>query len=214
MTIVLGVDLSGPTNTADTAAAWFEVGQDGLALAGHEIGVGDERLVALARELAARDPALVVGLDAPLSYQPGGGDRAADRALRKRIVAAGMPPGSVMTPTMTRMAYLTLRGVTVARALAAAVPDARIVEAHPGAALVLRGAPVADVRAIKTHPAAVTRLVGWLGAQGLTGLSDELASDHELAACACALAAWRWSRGGAVWLAPASGVHHPYDFAC
>ncbi|MFP3489293.1 DUF429 domain-containing protein, partial [Staphylococcus sp. SIMBA_130] len=78
---------------------------------------------------------VTIGIDAPLSYQPGGGDRPSDRALRQRIVKAGMRSGSIMTPTMTRMVYLKLRGISLSRGLEA---NAHIVEVHPGAAIGLR----------------------------------------------------------------------------
>ena len=211
---VIGVDLSGPSNVADTAVAVFEVAGRGLKLRATETGVGDLRLLELVGALAARG-SVVAGLDAPLSYQPGGGDRPGDRALRRAAVAAGMHPGSVMTPTMTRMAYLTLRGVAVSRALGAMDRRApRIVEVHPGAALALRGAPIADVRAFKRDGAARARLLAWLDARGLRGAKARRdAPDHLVAACACALAAWRWSEGDAAWLEPAAPPAHPFDFA-
>jgi predicted nuclease with RNAse H fold len=210
---IVGVDLSGPTNTGDTAAAWFDATSTGLSPLGLRIGLGDRDLLDL---LASLGPpgALVVGLDAPLSYQPGGGDRPADRALRRLLVERGLAPGSVMAPTMTRMAYLTLRGVSVARAVERLLPGTRIVEVHPGAAMALRGAPVADVRRFKTDAAARRRLADWLGTQGVGKPSVAPGTDHELAACACALAAWQWSLGRPAWRAEADGPLHPYDFAC
>lgn len=208
---VLGVDLSGPSNTGDTAAAWFEVTATGLSFAGVRLGLGDGELLDLLRSLGGQ---VAVGLDAPLSYHPGGGDRAADKELRAHVRDRGLPSGSVMTPTMSRMAYLTLRGIVVARAMERSVPGVRIVEVHPGAALVLRGASVADVRAMKIRPAARRRLVAWLGEQGVQGLPERIESDHELAACACALAAWQWDRGESAWISEASGALSPYDFAC
>jgi hypothetical protein len=36
---------------------------------------------------------IAVGLDAPLSYNPGGGDRPADACLRKAVVGAGLRQG-------------------------------------------------------------------------------------------------------------------------
>ena len=211
---VIGVDLSGPGNVADTAVAVFEAGARGLKLRATETGVGDLRLFELVGALAARGP-VVAGLDAPLSYQPGGGDRPGDKSLRRAIVAAGMHSGSVMTPTMTRMAYLTLRGVAVSRTLGAMGRRApRIVEVHPGAAMALRGAPIADVRAFKRDEGARARLLAWLDARGLRGAKAlKRSPDHLVAACACALAAWRWSEGDAAWLEPAAPRAHPYDFA-
>jgi predicted nuclease with RNAse H fold len=157
---------------------------------------------------------VVVGLDAPLSYNPGGGDRPADRELRKLIIERGLPPGSVMAPTLNRMAYLTLRGISVARAMEMSSPGVRIIEVHPGAAVVLRGASVDDARTFKTDPSSRGRLADWLSTQGVTGLPGEPATDHELAACACAFAAWQWSLGSPAWVAAACGPLSPYDFAC
>ena len=115
---------------------------------------------------------------------------------------------------MSRMAYLTLRGIAVARAIEMSSPEIRIVEVHPGAAMALRGASVDDVRTFKTDPSSRGRLASWLSTQGVTGLPGEPATDHELAACACALAAWQWSLGSPAWLAEAHGPLSPYDFAC
>jgi len=106
-TYILGIDLSGPTNTADTACLAFQEEGDTLHLTDLIRGAKDEDIYRLAAGLTTQGR-LVVGLDAPLSYNPGGGDRPGDRALREKVAAAGLHPGSVMTPTMTRMAYLTL----------------------------------------------------------------------------------------------------------
>ncbi len=121
-----------------------------------------------------------------------------------------------MTPTMTRMAYLTLRGVCVARLLEGVRPSPpRIVEVHPGAALVLRDAPVDDVREMKRSPAARERLLAWLEGRGLRGASrGREATDHVVAACAAALAAWDWVSDRSAWLRRARPPLHPYDFAC
>jgi predicted nuclease with RNAse H fold len=132
--IVAGVDLAGPCNASQTAIAWFTGDQGQLSCAKTVAGADDQLLFEILSGLAARDE-LVVGLDAPLSYNPGGGDRPGDSQLRRRLVLAGLRSGSVMTPTMTRMAYLTLRGISVARALETIRPRApRIVEVHPGPA--------------------------------------------------------------------------------
>lgn len=128
-----------------------------------------------------------------------------------------MPPGSVMAPMAPRMVYLTLRGIGVARLLASMEQDRepRIVEVHPGAAFALRGAPLRDVRSFKVEEKARRRLLRWLGDRGLSGLPPELAeSDHKVAACGAALAAWRWACGKPSWLHRAEPPHHPYDFAC
>ena len=207
---VLGLDLAGPGNATDTAAALCRVVGDGLELVESHLGLADADIAAMLP--AAGD--LVVGLDAPLSYQPGGGDRAGDRDLRARLRELGLASGTVMAPTMTRMAYLTLRGISVARLIGSLRPDARVVEVHPAGALVMRGAPVADVREMKRSAAARGRLIAWLGGRiSGTGLSPD-AGDHEVAAAAAALAAGDWSRGRPAWSRDAEPPHHPHDYVC
>ncbi|MBN1513416.1 MAG: DUF429 domain-containing protein [Phycisphaerae bacterium] len=107
---VVGIDLSGPRNTADTAVAVFSVAGSTLAYRDLLSGATDAIIRDAVSGLAAGDE-VTVGLDAPLSYNPGGGERPCDGDLRRRLVAVGMHPGSVMAPTMTRMVYLTLRGI-------------------------------------------------------------------------------------------------------
>lgn len=214
-THIIGIDLSGPTNTRDTVLVAFREKGEGLMWKDMVCEAGDDDIQHMAEELSNHGP-VVVGLDAPLSYNPGGGDRPGDRALREKISAAGLHPGSVMTPTMTRMAYLTLRGMSVARALGTINRHLlRVVEVHPGAALGLRGAAVKDVRSYKMDAAARERLLGWMQNQGVdcqTLLKDP--DDHQVSACAAALAAWKWHQGKPAWLEPAAPPHHPFDFAC
>jgi hypothetical protein len=112
------------------------------------------------------------------------------------------------------MAYLTLRGIALARAIGVCFPRTSVVEVHPGAAMALRGAPVKDVRSFRKERASRRRLASWLAGQGVHGLPLEPGTDHELAACACALAAWRWNLRRPAWLAEASGPLHPFPFAC
>jgi len=88
---VIGIDLSGPSNAADTATTAFRAGGHMLVLQEPVVGADDAAIAALiSRARPAGD--LVVGLDAPLSYNDGGGDRPADRLLRARAIAAGLPP--------------------------------------------------------------------------------------------------------------------------
>jgi predicted nuclease with RNAse H fold len=212
---VVGIDLAGPSNVADTAMVWFQPGTGRLVFAGSRTHATDATILRTVEELAGATGDIVVGLDAPLSYNPGGGDRTPDQALRARLVGLGLPAGTVMSPTMTRMAYLTLRGVVVARTLERALPGrVRIVETHPLAAMALRGAPVASLQAAKRSSQARAALVAWLATAGLGGLSALIdPSDHLIAACACALAAAGWAAGAPAWIAPAMPPQHPYDFA-
>lgn len=209
VTHVLGLDLAGPANAADTAAAQAVVTPEGLSITHLAIGIEDGDLPGLLP--AGGD--LVVGLDAPLSYQPGGGDRPGDRTLRRRLIEAGLPPGTVMAPTMTRMAYLTLRGISVARLIRNLRPDARICEVHPGGAMALRCAPLAAVRRMKASADHRKSLALWLEEAGVQGVPAKVC-DHRLAACAATLGAWQWSRGRAAWLHAASPPLHPHDYCC
>jgi predicted nuclease with RNAse H fold len=212
--IVLGIDLSGPGNPAATVAAGFRMDGDRLDRVFLRGDLDDDGLEACLEAEVPQTSDLVVGLDAPLSYNPGGGDRPGDRALRRRLVAAGLPAGTVMVPTLTRMVYLTLRGVVVARLLTSLRPGCRIVEVHPAGALALRGAPPEDVRDLKRSAAARRRLVAWLESRELTDLPAAEVDDHTVAACAAALAARDWSRGRPCWCEPAEPPRHPFDYAC
>lgn len=91
----------------------------------------------------------------------------------------------------------------------------RLVEVHPAAALALGGAPVEAVGFFKSEPASRQVLLHWLQGEGLQGVCREAnPSDHYVAACACALASWKWSQGRSSWLWPACPPHHPFDFSC
>lgn len=213
---VVGIDLSGPSNTRATSLAYFADYGERLSFLDKLSGADDRQIFDLVAHLAADDE-LVVGLDAPLSYNIGGGDRLGDSGLRQTIVKAGLRSGTVMPPTMTRMVYLTLRGIAIARSLETLAADhsVQVVEVHPGAAMALRGAPVDAVRTFKDDVAAREKLLAWLTGQNLenlTALADY--SAHDLAACAAAFAAWKWRRGESCWIQPAAPPHHPYDFAC
>jgi predicted nuclease with RNAse H fold len=188
--------------------------KDSAAFAQHLPIAGDAEILDLVTGLSCKGQ-VVVGLDAPLSYQPGGGLRLRDRSLRERIVERGMRHGSVMPPTFNRMAYLTLRGLGVARLLGTLNQvQVRVIEVHPGATFCLRGAPLASVLAFKKRHEHRAPLQEWLSAQSITSLPRTEPSDHFVAASGAALAAWEWSRGRSVWLAPPEPPFHPFAFAC
>lgn len=210
--IVLGLDLAGPANVKDTALVRVVVDDHGRArFDGATRGIADTDVLSRARA-DGRD-ALVIGVDGPLSYEPGGGDRARDKLLRAKLKLFGMG-SSVMPPTMTRMAQLTLRATSLSRAINLVTPRARVVEVHPGATCVLRGATPIDVRGWKRSRAARARTAQWLG-QHIHGLPvDNLAqSDHLVAAAAAALAAYAWAMGDAVFFVGGEPPLHPFDMA-
>ncbi len=209
---IIGIDLSGPRNVADTSVAMFEERGDDLFYVQGIEGAGDQQIFELVSGAGNRG-GVVVGIDAPLSYNPGGGDRPSDAELRRLVLEKGRV--GVMPPTLIRMVYLTLRGVALTRMLEGLQEQTniRIVEVHPGAAMLLRGANAKDVATFKRDEAARGRLFTWLEGMGLGGAPAE-GSEHFLAACAAALAAWDWSKGRARWCYTRRPPEHPYDFAC
>lgn len=235
-TLLVGLDLSGPSNTADTVLTLFlsstNEGPDGADSARLLLVVPEAGDLTILRTLdtvlATKQPQIkhvVAGIDAPLSYNPGGGDRPADTELRALLHAAGLHSGTVMAPTMTRMAYLSLRGISVARLLGE-LPAGHsglhleMYEAHPAGAMVLRGAPVEDVRRLKRERGSREALLNWLEGQGLKGCVEGLGipghdpSDHYLASCAAALAAWGMARRSPAWFRPAEPPLHPFGYCC
>ena len=211
---IIGIDLSGPRNVADTSVAVFTQQGGQLCFLQAIHGAGDKEIFDLVAKIGEKGCA-AVGIDAPLSYNPGGGDRPSDTNLRRCVLRVGR--AGVMPPTLIRMVYLTLRGIALTRALEALKPrvDLKLVEVHPGACMLLRGAPASDVAAFKRGAASRLRLLEWLQASGMNDLPKaENTFDHFVAACAAALASWKWATGESVWCHPAQPPEHPYDFAC
>jgi predicted nuclease with RNAse H fold len=212
---VIGIDLSGPRNVADTCLVSFEAQGDGMHLTDAREGADDDRILEAVFSPGSKER-IVIGIDAPLSYNPGGGDRPSDAELRRLVHEKGSRVG-VMPPTMIRMVYLTLRGITLARMLESFKPqyDLQIVEVHPGACMLLRGAPAGDVAAFKKDPSARRHLLDWLESKGAKEMRRHMRiTDHFVAACAAALGAWQWSLGKSVWCFPSGPPRHLYDFAC
>jgi predicted nuclease with RNAse H fold len=212
---ILGIDLSGPRNVADTYAALFREHESALYFLHYLPAAGDRQILDSVSDLGQSGP-VIIGIDAPLSYNPGGGDRASDTVLRHLVRDRGGGVG-IMPPTMIRMVYLTLRGIAVTRMLETLKPrvDLSIVEVHPGAAMLLRNASRQDLATLKRNRLARFHLLDWLETKGLNEIprSDE-APDHFVMACAAALAAWDWAHGKPTWRFPAHPPAHPYDFAC
>ena len=212
--IYIGMDLSGPSNIKDTAIAVFEEDAHNELICIRAVtGIDDIDVMNLINELKVKD-SLAAGLDSPLSYNNRGGDRPGDTELRKKLTKAGMLSGSVMVPTFNRMVYLTLRGISIARMLKQICPGIKIAEIHPGGAMVLRGAPVEDVKGIKSSMDSRINLLNWLDGQGLKNFPKEKPIDHFVAACACALGVWKWTKNEAIWIHPAEAPIHPFDYVC
>ena len=211
----LGIDLSGPSNFIETALVAFDASIEGYLIYYKSlIGADDNDILYFENHLKL-ERNIVVGIDAPLSYNVGGGDRPSDSDLRRHIISAGLKSGSVMAPTMSRMVYLTLRGISIARLILAESEKTKIVEVHPSATMALRGAPINDVIEFKNNKKSRWNLLEWLEQQGLKNVANvEDPSDHYVAACACALAAWKWYQNKSIWIHPLEQPIHPFDYAC
>ncbi|WLD92841.1 DUF429 domain-containing protein [Alkalihalobacillus sp. AL-G] len=217
---VIGIDLSGPSNHKDTVLTVFEKQGNQLKLNKWMPGISDQRILEEVLE-QSRIGEVVIGIDAPLSYEDGGGDRQSDRELRKFIIGLGMKSGSIMPPTLTRMVYLTLRGIKLSReieSLESPFPIS-IVEVHPGAIIGSR-LPRQDIDYVlryKQEQSARNYIRKWFGQQGLTQLPIEIEEEsHSIDACAAALGAWHWKDDSfhPKWRFPANRPLHPYDYCC
>ena len=217
---VIGIDLSGPSNHKDTVLAVFEKKGIHLQLVKWRSNISDQEILNEIFEQSQLDE-VVIGIDAPLSYQDGGGDRTSDRELRRFIVSLGMKPGSIMPPTYTKMVYLTLRGIKLSREIESLnVPHPiSIVEVHPGAVIGSRLAKKDMEFALiyKQTLSARNFIRTWLTEQRLTQIPIEMeAESHSIDACAAALGAWHWKDPSfkPQWLFPANPPLHPYDYCC
>lgn len=215
---VIGIDLSGPSNHKDTYLTVFEAKDNELKFIKYLSHLSDE---AILEEVFAQSKTdeVVIGIDAPLSYEDGGGDRKSDKSLRKFIVELGMKSSSIMPPTLNRMVYLTLRGIKLTREImgATSVHPISIVEVHPGAIIGSRLSP-AEIEHVLTYKQdlAVRRiLLNWFKQQQVFGVPEILAAEsHSIDACAAAIGAWNWKEGKSKWVYPAKFPLHPFEFCC
>ncbi|MCM3125200.1 DUF429 domain-containing protein [Mesobacillus sp. AQ2] len=217
---VIGIDLSGPRNHKDTVLTIFNQKGNHLQLVKWANNMSDQDILNEIFEQSQLDE-VTIGIDAPLSYEDGGGDRKSDRELRKFIVNLGMRSGSIMPPTFNRMVYLTLRGIKLSREienLNTANPIS-LVEVHPGAVIGSRLSKqnIEFVLAYKQEQSARSYIRNWLMEQGLAQLPIEIEREsHSIDACAAALGAWHWKdpAHNPKWIYRASPPLHPYDYCC
>lgn len=217
---VIGIDLSGPSNHKDTALTVFEKNAGELKFIKLLSNIGDIEIVNEVLQQSHLDE-VVIGIDAPLSYQDGGGDRPGDKELRQYIVSLGMKSGSIMPPTFNRMVYLTLRGIKLSREIGNLKTEnsISIVEVHPGAVIGSRisRSHLDYVLSYKQDLAARRFIRKWLGEQKLTNLPVLIEEEsHSIDACAAALGAWHWrdTQHQPKWILPANRPLHPYDYCC
>lgn len=213
--IIAGIDLSGPSNLEETVltVAVSEGKYYRLDYAGR--GLNDPQIAEVLSEYCnIKGEFLTVGIDAPLSYNQGGGDRPGDRELRNLLKSRGLMPGTVMPPTLTKMVYLTLRGISLARFLNSVIPGIKIAEVHPAGSLVLNGFDPALVKEMKRSENA--RLEILAGLEGIFGFesSHSPADDHYIASLGALLAARGLADNNIRWIKKAEPPLHPFDFAC
>ncbi|APH06423.1 DUF429 domain-containing protein [Bacillus weihaiensis] len=216
---IIGIDLAGPANHKDTVMTIFEKHQDQLVFESYCENASDSVILSTIRELASTHR-VIVGMDAPLSYQDGGGDRPQDKEMRNLIKSYGMLGSSIMPPTLTRMVYLTLRGIALTRSLRISEDfPIEIVEVHPGAAIGTRIDPayLKDVLMYKRERTSREVMFHALVEMGLVHLPMELVeSSHRIDSCAAALAAWHWvdENKQPVWCWNKTCDRHPYECCC
>lgn len=200
--IVLGVDLSGPSNAKDTAMCVWD-GQSLQLLR----DCSDQIIFDFLQTSNSATP-IYIAADAPLTYQDGGGYRDIDRALREKLNQAGFKKIGVMAPTFTKMAYLTLRGMRL-KEICAQFPNVQLFETHPGAALVLRGVDYEQVTQVKTDTSCLSQVAEKVLAHFPENSEISLKSDHELMACAALLSAIRYTQQQSLWQIQSEVIGQP-----
>lgn len=215
--IIIGIDLSGPANHKDTVASAFYMNNNHLSLKKSISDASDDEILKLVEECLTEGE-VTVGIDAPLSYQDGGGDRPHDKALRSVLKAGGLNGSSIMTPTMTRMVYITLRGIQLTRMLQNLnKDDLEIIEVHPGAAVGLRMEDPTPALSYKKDPSKRAEVFHWLQEQGMRGLTEDLAeTTHSIDSCGAALAAWHYKAPDKqpAWSYEHTSAAHPFIMCC
>ncbi|WP_167577627.1 DUF429 domain-containing protein [Ammoniphilus sp. YIM 78166] len=214
---VMGIDLAGPSNHRDTVMTLFQVKEEGLFFEKQWKEVSDQQIFQLVQTLTKEQP-LFIGIDSPLSYEDGGGLRQLDKELQTVVKSIGMRSSSVMPPTFTRMAYLTLRGIALTRLfLSIPTPNPiQIAEVHPGAVFGLRmQKEIHVVLNYKKDQADRERVASYFPDWSMFKVPNEVSAEsHTLDSCGAALGVWAWSRGEAKWVGKARPPFHPFPIVC
>ena len=217
---VIGIDLAGPANHKDTVMSIFQADGNLLIFENVIDHASDEKIFKAIQEIASNEP-IVIGIDAPLSYQDGGGDRPQDKSIREFIKRYGLLGSSIMPPTLTKMVYLTLRGIGLTRRIMQMTDSQhiQIVEVHPGASIGTRIGPDKIEHALHYKKELDSRkaVFDWFKLVGLMGIPIEfIQTSHSIDSCACALAAWYWGdeTKQPTWQWKEKTAQHPFEFCC
>lgn len=126
-----------------------------------------------------------------------------------------------MPPTLTKMVYLTLRGISLTRRLIALdmIGKIQFAEVHPGAAIGTRIGEENLIHALHYKKELESRqyIAEWFQTIGVHGLPDEISNtSHQIDSCAAALAAWHWvdPAKNSPWQWSATSPEHPFEFCC
>ncbi|TGB02759.1 DUF429 domain-containing protein [Halobacillus salinus] len=207
---IIGIDLSGPSNHQDTVLTSFIVDNHHLTFDNRILGASDEAMISFVSSLPSDKP-IFIGIDSPLSYQDGGGDRPYDRELRRFAKGLGMKSGSIMTPTLTRMIYLTARGIHLAHTLSS-MENVNVTEVHPGVALASR-VPADEMHHV-LHYKKRDESLDWVQDFLSTYISRLLPpahTSHEIDSILAAIACWHWATESNIpWCMGAKPPHHPF----
>lgn len=217
---IIGIDLSGPANHKDTVMTIFQIEENDLIFEKALTNASDEMLLEAIMSAASLDE-VVIGIDAPLSYQDGGGDRPQDKSIRNVLKEYGLSGSSIMPPTLTKMVYLTLRGILLTRTIMSMnlADKIKIVEVHPGAAIGTRidKERFVHAREYKKDLNSCKVILEWYNEIGLKGIPTEFSeTTHQIDACAAAIAAWYWvdPKKQPVWHWEKTTPNHPFEFCC
>ncbi|RSK26829.1 DUF429 domain-containing protein [Bacillus sp. HMF5848] len=212
----VGIDLSGPANKKDTSLAVFcEIHKKVVYKCLYK-NVSDCDIFEIIGGLVKQGK-VNIAIDAPLSYQDGGGDRAQDKELRKVIKDLGMKSGSIMPPTLTKMVYITLRGMYLASLLKNEYnKQIEIVEVHPGAVLAFRLTPstrhLLAYKQCDNYYEEILQHIFFLHESGLE--TKHIESNHDLDACLAAFACYEYKERRHKWIYPAQPPFHRYPLIC
>ena len=214
--IFFGIDLSGPVNIIDTVISWFKYdrSKEKLNLIDYKIGADDYFIFNIIKDLSINND-LFLAIDAPLSYNMNGGDRESDKSLREFLKKKNIKTSSVMTPTMTRMSYLTLRGISITRILETLKKKPKVIEVHPFVSLLINGANKEDIKNVKKNEKAKQNILNFLKKRKISKLPVIVSkNDHFISSVIAAQIAFFYSRNQYQWRTKRKFPFHPYDFVC
>ena len=120
-----------------------------------------------------------------------------------------------MTPTMTRMSYLTLRGISITRILETLKKKPKVIEVHPFVSLLINGANKEDIKNVKKNEKAKQNILNFLKKRQISKLPVIVSkNDHFISSVIAAQIAFFYSRNQYQWRSKRKFPFHPYDFVC